>query len=116
MIFPLLGYLQQVRNTANTTLVYWQANAVNARGQVTQETLGNGLTTIRAYNAQTNRIQGINTGNGNVQNLVYAFDTLGNLTERKDLAQNLADTFSYDNLNRLTSTTQQDSNKILSIR
>ena len=39
------------------------------------------------------------------QNLGYTWDVLGNLTERRDTTRdnrNLTETFTYDNLNRLT--------------
>lgn len=108
-VYTALGYLKEVRNAANNSL-YWQAAAVNAQGQITQFTLGNGLTTVNSYSPTTNRISGITTGIGtasNIQNLSYGFDSLGNLVARNDLNQGLAETFNYDDLNRLTTTNFQ---------
>jgi len=105
-VYTSLGYLQEVRNAANDEL-YWKRDAMNAHGQTTQYTLGNGLTTVNTYDQATNRVSGITTGFGTsstVQNLGYDYDTLGNLTSRSDLNQNLSETFAYDSLNRLVET------------
>jgi len=108
--YTALGYLKEVRNGAASNELYWQLDAVNARGQTTQYTLGNGLTTVNSYDDDTGRIKGITTGAGtssNIQNLNYNFDTLGNLTSRNDVNQSLTETFAYDSLNRLTETNFQ---------
>jgi len=105
-VYTTHGYLKEVRNAANDEL-YWQVGSMNAHGQVTIYTLGNGLTTVNNYNPSTNRINSITTGAGtdsSIQNLGYDFDTLGNLESRADLNQNLSETFQYDRLNRLTET------------
>ena len=77
----------------------------NAREQMTQETLLNGLVSIRAYDAVTGWLKSIQTGAGGgtgVQNLEYAWDKLGNLSSRIDKNQsNLTESFVYDNLYRL---------------
>ncbi|KKL66937.1 hypothetical protein LCGC14_2139990, partial [marine sediment metagenome] len=89
---------------------YQEVLTMNARGQVTSERLGNNATTVRTYNNQTGRISGITATNmlgasGDIQELSYQWDTVGNLTNRieqsgsKDLTEN----FLYDGLNRLTS-------------
>ncbi|MFW1806148.1 hypothetical protein, partial [Acinetobacter baumannii] len=92
----------------------WSADARDARGNVTAETLGNGLVTKRAYKADTGFIESISTGDAKVQQNTYSFDVLGNLTNRN---QNLAgisvnETFSYDNINRLTSVVNQSGGKV----
>ena len=109
-VYTALGYLKEVRNAAASNELYWQLDAANARGQTTQYTLGNGLTTVNSYDDDTGRIKGIITGGGiagNIQNLNYNFDTLGNLTSRNDVNQSLTETFTYDSLNRLTETNFQ---------
>jgi RHS repeat-associated protein len=68
--------------------------------------LGNGLQTLRGYEPTNGSLKTISTGvgtNSNVQYLDYTFDALGNLKERRDNNQTLAETFVYDSLNRLTS-------------
>ncbi|MDX2349628.1 MAG: RHS repeat-associated core domain-containing protein [Porticoccus sp.] len=89
---------------------YQEVLTMNARGQVTSERLGNNATTVRTYNNQTGRVSSIKATNmlgtsGDIQDLSYQWDTVGNLTNRieqsgsKDLTEN----FLYDGLNRLTS-------------
>ena len=48
-------------------------------------------------------IDSIITSN-NLQNLSYSYDKFGNLAARKDNKRNLTETFTYDNLNRLKTT------------
>ncbi|QHH96410.1 toxin C-terminal domain-containing protein [Acinetobacter dispersus] len=107
-IYDTNGYLKEVRNLAGNQL-YWAANARDARGNITQETLGNGLVTKKGYKADTGFIESINTGNAAIQQNSYAFDAIGNLTNRN---QNLAgisinESFVYDNINRLKSVVNQ---------
>ncbi|QHH96412.1 polymorphic toxin-type HINT domain-containing protein [Acinetobacter dispersus] len=107
-IYDTNGYLKEVRNLAGNQL-YWAANARDARGNITQETLGNGLVTKKGYKADTGFIESINTGNAAIQQNSYAFDAIGNLENRN---QNLAgisinESFVYDNINRLKSVVNQ---------
>ncbi|MFW2174622.1 RHS repeat domain-containing protein [Acinetobacter guillouiae] len=107
-IYDSNGYLKEVRNLAGSQL-YWTANARDARGNVTQETLGNGLITTRTYKSDTGLIESINTGNASIQQNSYAFDALGSLINRN---QNLAgisnnEAFTYDNINRLKTVVNQ---------
>lgn len=92
------GILQQVKD-ANSSTVFWQNTGMNARGQVTQETLGNGIVTNRAYDAVTGWVAsieaGVNGGAG-VQNQAYVFDYLGNVTQRQDNNLGLTENFYYD--------------------
>jgi len=97
------GFLTEVRDAANDTS-YWHADEDDAEGRITMETLGNGLQTIRTYDATTDSLATISTGvgsNATVQNLSYTFDGLGNLKTRTDARQGLSETFAYDALNRL---------------
>ena len=65
------GYLASVQNVS-TSLLYWQADAQNAEGQLTQFTLGNGVSTQQAYTPQTGLIDALGTstplGVNDVQN------------------------------------------------
>jgi RHS repeat-associated protein len=89
--------------------VYWTADEGNGFGQLTQETLYNGLVTHRSYDPVTGWLKSIATGTGGgsgTQDLTYEWDLVGNLYKRKDVNQsNLTETFSYDNLYRLTNAT-----------
>ncbi len=83
---------------------YWTANAADARGQVTDETLSNGLRTTRNIDAVTGLPSYIRTGPGggsSVQNLNYTWDLVGNLASRNDANQSLTEAFVYDGVYRL---------------
>ncbi|HEC84313.1 MAG TPA: hypothetical protein ENI48_03590 [Thioploca sp.] len=98
------GYLADVQRASDNQPL-WQAKRLNARGQLEQVALGNGLVTDKVYTPTTGRIQSIQTGGGVIQNLAYTFDKLGNLTQRTN--RHLVETFQYDGLNRLTQTAVQ---------
>jgi RHS repeat-associated protein len=104
-VYTPLGYLKEVHDTTSNAL-YWQANSLDAEGHLLQQTYGNGVITQQTYNPQNGRLTGILAGAGNgVQNLTYTYDVLGNIASRNDANQNLAETFTYDSLSRLTSAT-----------
>ncbi|WP_127077260.1 RHS repeat-associated core domain-containing protein [Rhodomicrobium lacus] len=101
------GHLAQLSN-ASSGKSYWQARSVDARGNVTQSTLGNGVGELRAYDAATGyltQITSSSASSGTIQNLSYQFDTLGNLLSRKDQIQAITETFQYDRLNRVVAST-----------
>ena len=105
-VYNTLGYLTSIQDATNNAAL-WSLNgptAIDALGNITKETLGNGLVTDRAYSSTAGRIQTIKTGNSLVQNLAYGFDQLGDLTSRDDGVNNVHETFTYDALNRLTNT------------
>ena len=105
--YDLNGYLMDVRNLADLNEIYWQAQWINARGQVTGFHLGDGSSTVKSYNYATGFLEGISTS-GNLQALNYQYDRLGNVTERKDsrdLNQLMIEGFTYDGLNRLETAT-----------
>jgi len=86
--------------------IYWQATDMDAAGNVTAFTLGNGVTTTRNYNTQTGfleTIQSTANGLGTFQNLAYTYNKLGMPTSREDKQSQLTESFEYDaqNLNRL---------------
>jgi RHS repeat-associated protein len=100
-----LGYANQLLDAA-TNQVHWTANAIDAEGHLTQQTAGNGLVTTRSFSATNGRLNSIATGSGSaVQNLAYTYDQLGNPLSRSDANTNLSESFTYDGLNRLTTTT-----------
>jgi RHS repeat-associated protein len=91
---------------------YYQALAMDARGNITSDKTGNGVNVTRGFEAKTGYIDFI-AGYSildapyapSIQYLDYDFDDLGNLVERNDYKENIAESFQYDLLNRLTSTT-----------
>jgi len=97
-IYSANGYLWKIINASSQT-VLWQMESQNARGQITQETLGNGLVRNTLYNDSTGWLTGISTPG--IQNWNYTYDAIGNLLSRKDVAKNLTESFLYDALGRL---------------
>ena len=84
--------------------VFWKADAANPRGQVTQETLGNGVITNRSFDAVTGWVASLQTGlNGGaaLQNESYLFDEVGNVTQRQNNNVGLTENFYYDSVYRL---------------
>ena len=102
-VYNANGYLEKVQKS-DASIAYWTANVVNAAGQVTWETLGNSIDTLRSFNGSSGLVSAISTGNmGGVQSLSYDFDAGGNLKQRIDDNQGYSENFLYDDLNRLTS-------------
>lgn len=103
-VYNAQGFLSSVVNAANG-ISYWQANATNARGQITLDTLGNGIQTTRAFNLYTGLVESIIGLRAQVvaQNETYAWNAIGNLTRRSDFRNptTFEETFTYDTLNRL---------------
>ncbi len=100
------GILQQVSDVTTGTH-YWIANAMNPRGQFTQETLGNGVVVNRALDAVTGWVGSIQAGIGGgatLQNNSYLFDEMGNLKQRQDNNLGLTENVYPDNLYRLDHT------------
>ncbi|WP_454645471.1 RHS repeat-associated core domain-containing protein [Bradyrhizobium liaoningense] len=105
--YNALGFANQLSDDA-TNFNYWTANAMDAEGHLTELTSGNGLVTNRTFETTTGRLSSLTTGSGAgtaVQNLGYTYDRLGNPLSRTDANTNLSETFTYDTLNRLTSST-----------
>lgn len=102
------GILKSVTDwtSGSAGTVYWTANTQNPRGQITQETFGNGVVTNRFFDAvsgQLNTIQSGVSGGTGLQNHSYAYDDVGNVTQRQENTLGLTENFYYDNLYRLTS-------------
>ncbi|MGH8238845.1 MAG: hypothetical protein ACREXP_17755, partial [Steroidobacteraceae bacterium] len=98
------GQLLRVKDSNAPTNVFWQVNSADPWGHVVDETLGNGVQTIRGFDLVTGRLDYIQSGGGAIQSLNYEWDAVGNLIERRDARQtpNLTENFFYDNLHRLT--------------
>ena len=102
--------------TTTAPVAYYTVTAMNARGQVTRATLGNGVVLDRTYQADSGYLHTMKATNGTsqeLQKLTLSFDELGNLTKRHDQglsklmgapAKNMEEVFTYDNLNRLLTT------------
>jgi RHS repeat-associated protein len=94
----ILQTVTDVSDTPNVAL--WTANATNPMGQVTQETLGNGIVTNKTYDAVTHWLgaatSGVSGGSG-VKNLAFLYDEMGNVTQRQDNNLGLTENVYYDN-------------------
>lgn len=97
--YTATGYLSKVFDAQQTSKTYWQANTANARGQIESFTLGNGLSTTVSHDPRKGYITGMLTPG--IRSFSYTFNTVGNLTDRKDNQKNLTEHFDYDGLNRL---------------
>lgn len=103
--------LLRVKDYNAPTTIFWQANALDGRLNVTDETRAvtdtankYGIRTTRQYDAVHGLPDWIRTGMNSgsaIQNLNYAWDKVGNLTSRNDANQAITESFVYDNLYRL---------------
>lgn len=101
-VYNARGYNTEVRDSVTNDLI-WAATAYSAEMQLTQQSAGNGVVTTRSFDANTGFVETIKAGPASaVADFAYEFDTIGNLTERADAVESVAETFLYDNLNRLT--------------
>lgn len=101
-VYNAYGHLEIVKN-ATTSVEYWKALDADARGNITNYLLGNGVESTRVYDTLTGHLDTIYSTKGLtvLQDLDYTFDALGNLTQREDQAQSLVEDFTYDTLNRV---------------
>ncbi|MDY0743357.1 RHS repeat-associated core domain-containing protein [Paucibacter sp. R3-3] len=109
------GQVQGVSSPANSSL--WQAQAVNAWGNVEFELFGNAVRGSSKYDPYYGRMihatVGANTSSAPAMDLTFAWDSVGNLMSRSDgngdTSSNglssgaVTDSFHYDALNRLSS-------------
>jgi len=103
--YNAIGYQTQLINSA-TGQPLWTVNARDAELHATQQTAGNGVTTTQVFDPNTGRLASIGAGtNGGVQSVSYTYDLLGQLLSRGDANSSLNESFSYDSLNRLASST-----------
>lgn len=94
---------------ANTAL--WQANAVNAWGKSEQHAYANGINNRAVFEPQSGRLTNLSAGPNTTSTAVdqrYTWDSTNMLTQRVDAVGDgssgiqVADTFQYDSLGRLT--------------
>jgi RHS repeat-associated protein len=109
------GYLSSVQNYTGGVggTLFWELTpgtvSIDPWGHVIDETLGTTAATRiqSSFDMVTSGIVTRQVGSGgstnNLQNLAYSWDQNGNLTQRQDLIQNLTESFTYDNLNRVQS-------------
>lgn len=81
----------------------------NASGQITYTKYGNNVTSDYTYDSNTLRLSNILTkkpdGTTKLQDLSYTFDNIGNVSTIADTVNSMSQSFTYDDLNRLTQAT-----------
>jgi RHS repeat-associated protein len=109
--YTSLGYLQYLTDDSSDYSVLWQAKAMNALGQVTDEQMRNGVETASTRNPLTGWLLGSTATahsdqDRQIQNWSYGFDEIGNLLTRNRAdavnAVTSSETFTYDLTNRLS--------------
>ncbi len=109
-VYDTSGILSEIRDY-NTNDLLWKVNDENARGQVLDIDLGNGITKTKQYDQYgfLTNITDLDNSTGGIQALKmdYNFDVQrGILNSRKNYGfSNWNENFSYDNLDRLTQIT-----------
>jgi RHS repeat-associated protein len=105
------GALYQIVDVNNKVL--WQANTLNAKGQLLENVTGNGIKMTNTYNTDgyLSKIQHDKTTvpTANILTLTTSFDkNTDNLDSRVNSAfNNYTETFDYDGINRLTKYTNK---------
>ncbi|MBV8755036.1 MAG: hypothetical protein JO328_19440 [Hyphomicrobiales bacterium] len=101
--YTSIGYVQTITD-AVTGQTYYTVNARDGEQHLIQDTTGNGIVTARTFDNTTGRLLSIVAGSGNgVENFSYSYDGVGNPLSRADGNAGITETFTYDTLNRLTS-------------
>lgn len=100
------GYLESV-TSPNGLVKYWEGIGTNARGQFTNENLGDHVLTMKQYDEARGwitRIQSMSDapGVGTFQDMEYDYDDVGNVNWRTDHRQTLTEHFLYDSLDQIT--------------
>ncbi|AWB66626.1 hypothetical protein C2869_09370 [Saccharobesus litoralis] len=116
------GELVRTRNANDSNQVFRIiGNQYDSRGRQTEFWLGNQVKTEYSYNQRSGLVADITTGKlaagtdgssvtGNIQQLSYQFDSIGNLRLRSSMRheigqwsqEDITEQFDYDDLNRLT--------------
>jgi len=95
------GFPTTIKNNTNTVTIYTNTG-MNGLGQNTTYTLGNTKATTRTFNHG----MPLKYSTAAVHDLEFTWNYLsGNLTKRKDVIKSKEENFTYDNLNRLLSST-----------
>jgi RHS repeat-associated protein len=104
-VYDAFGNLSQVQSNGAQATV-WTAQSTDAAGHVTQELLGNGMVTHRSYD-ETGRITEIQTPGIPYypHQLKYTYSASGNVLSRKDIWLDRTESFTYDTVGRLASST-----------
>ena len=82
----------------------WRTDSLNAYGQPLSVRQGSRLVTRYAYDPDRGWLTETKTGKGSsfLQHFRYTYDNFGNLASRKDVSHDMEETFTYDDMDRLT--------------
>ena len=89
--------------------VYHRINGMDARGNITSEIFGNGLTAVHDFHASTGLVKDVyfDAGPMYLQHFHYEYDDpFGNVTMRSNVVKGVDEIFTYDSLQRLQSSTR----------
>ena len=107
--FDSIGTVLEVRDTKDH--IWWsrETDGYDARGNLTQFTQGNGITTVSVHDLLTGRLSSVKSFHGTDDTNIalyntYGFDRIGNLDSRHNASLLLTETFTYDEVNRLRET------------
>ncbi|MEX0914538.1 MAG: hypothetical protein WDZ60_01485, partial [Wenzhouxiangellaceae bacterium] len=109
-VYNARGYVSQLKESREGTAgkIYWTVQAMNARGQVASALMGNGTQITASHDPATGAVLQLMdaTGTAMAQDLLLAWDAMGNLLSRRDWSgnRNQEEQFFYDARNRLTRT------------
>ena len=109
--FDEFGFLLTEMNplSPDEDYVYYQITGKDARNKVTSQTFGNGLSAHHDFYASTGLIKDVYLGAGSqyLQHFRYDYDDpFGNVTTRSNVVKGVDEVFTYDNLQRLQSSTR----------
>jgi RHS repeat-associated protein len=94
-LYDKYSYLKQIKDPGGTLV--WQAKESNARGQLTKTQSGS-KETVFGFDSRGFPTSIVTSG---ITNLVYSFNTKGNLYSRQDSIAGYKEIFLYDSMNRL---------------
>ncbi len=102
------GELEKITRSG-TTEQYWRANLRNARGQLRQETFGDGVVVKRGYEQERGLPEDVTIldGTKELDAYIYTYGSSRFLTGRYWPRANEYEAYSYDNLNRLEKWTHE---------
>ncbi len=97
------GQLVRIRNANAAATSYWRLNALDAAGNVIDETLGAATRVVTGFDPVSGVMdyRQASAGSTVIQDLSYNWDANDNLTRREDHGQGLTEDFRYDSLDRL---------------
>lgn len=118
------GYQVQTREMSSSGILWAMGNTLDARGNFNNQLWGNGVVTQTVFDSASGQLTNIKSGRlsstnnfsslfGDIQNLSYTYDSLGNLASRATARtnangvalENITESYSYDKLNRLKTIT-----------